>query len=198
MLKSFESQNKKPVEMRFDGVEVTTDLVFYVLYRFYRQSGILSELASVNIDSCRFVTDFGVELLSYAANRPLLVKKRHCIGCSEIYKYKYQDVELDMSVKDIFAAPLFNHLQDVKREAGGRAEDQDNSVALNVCKIEILNGAKLSLTKFMQNGLVIRESTPIISYGLVRLEDERGQDQPAYKFNVVEINAVSCSLLLAN
>lgn len=183
MLKSFESQNKKPVEMRFDGVEVTTDLVFYVLCRFYRESGILSELASVNIDSCRFVTDFGVELLSYAANKPLLVKKRHCIGCSRIYKYKYQDVELDMSVKDIFAAPLFNHLQDVKT-----AEDQDDSVALNVCKIEILNGAKLSLTKFMQNRLLMRESTPIISYGLVRLED--------YKFNVVEINAVSCFNLL--
>lgn len=191
MLEAFEAQQRKPVEMRFDGVEVTTDLVFYVLYRFYRESGMLSELATVNIDSCRFVTDFGIELLSYAANKPQLVKKSHCIGCSEIYKYKYQDVELDLSIKDIFAAPLFNHLQDVRTEAG---QQEDNAVELNVCKIEILNGAKLSLTKFMQNQLVIRESAAIISYGQVRLDagkDQDGHDKAAYKYNVVEINAVS-------
>ena len=146
--------------MRFDGLEVTTALVFYILYKYNKDADVLKGLELVNIDSCRFVTDFGLELLAYATSKSQLVKSTNCLGCTKLLKYKYQEVQLDMSVADLFTASSFNSVFD------NSEENSSSQQALNACKIHVLNATEISLVKFMQNKLVVKE-TCISAFGQV-------------------------------
>jgi len=64
------------------------------------------------------------------------------------------------------------------------AADDENSVVLNTCKVLVLNSTSFSLTKFLQNKLVI-EKRPIVSYGQVKIDLPDGD----YKFNLIEVDA---------
>ena len=111
MLEKFESKSEtKLKKMIFDGIEVTTDLIFYIIYKYYKGHDVISELCQVSIHACRYVTDFGIELISYATNKSLVVENKKAIGCANLLKYKYHEVQLDFQPIDIFTSPLFNKL----------------------------------------------------------------------------------------
>lgn len=144
----------------------------------------------MNLDACRYVTDFGIELAAQAFGNYSLVDRKSLIGCKKILKYMHQSVSPDLVSEDLFLAPSFNKLQNLNSD-----EIEANAVELNVCKIVILNHGDVNMIKFIQNKLVITANKPIIGYGNVRIPvvDKNGSNVD-YKFNIVEINSVSSLL----
>ncbi len=89
VINKFIVEHKQIQEIIFDGLEVTTDLVFYIIYKHYKDTDVFKHLELVSLNGCRYVTDFGIWLLSHAANKPSLVNSNLCIGCHKIVKLRH-------------------------------------------------------------------------------------------------------------
>jgi len=111
-LKKFIDSRGEIREIHFDGLEVTTDLVFYILYKHLENTDVLKNLQLVSLNGCRYVTDFGVKLLSYAAKKPSLVQWNLSIGCHKIVKLRHHGAWLgedpNEEVVDLFGQSSFN------------------------------------------------------------------------------------------
>ena len=173
------SHEKSISILEFDGAEATTDLVFYIIYRYFSNSDLLSSLQCISINSCRYVTDFGLELLALAVNKP--IEACSAIGCNKLIKYKHQQIMLDPLNKDLFSMPSFNKLYEKS------LTDDENH--LNTCKILILNNGNINLTKFIQKKEIIYEK-PIVNYAQVKLKNGNVQFETEYTLNVFEIDMV--------
>ena len=152
---------------------------------------MLKSINSLKLDSCRYVTDFGIELAAQAFGNYSLVQRKSSIGCDGLVKYVHHSVPANLVSQDIFKSSSFNKLEHVNAD-----EIDSNAVELNVCKMVILNHGDVNLTKFIQNKLVITGNKQIVGYGNVRIpvSDRDGNDID-YKFNIIEINSVSLFFL---
>ena len=165
--------------LEFDGAEATTDLVFYIIFRYFGSSDLLSSLQCISINSCRYVTDFGLELLFLAANKP--IEACSPIGCNKLIKYNHQQIMLDPLNKDLFSMPSFNKLDEKNL-----TDDESN---LNTCKLLILNDCNINLTSFIHKKSIVQEK-PIVNYAQVKLQSGNVQFKTEYTFNVIEIDMV--------
>ncbi len=111
-LKKFIDSRGEIREIHFDGLEVTTDLVLYILYKHLGNTDVLKNLQLVSLNGFRYVTDFGVKLLSYAAKKPSLVQWNLSIGCHKIVKLRHHGAwlgeEPNEEVIDLFGQSSFN------------------------------------------------------------------------------------------
>jgi hypothetical protein len=124
----------------FEGLESVTDLAFYLLYKYYKHSPMWSIIEYVTLDSCRYVTDFGLELLSHATNKPSLTSNSTTNGCSSLFKYKYHSVQLDRGYKDLFSCPIFTKL----------AIDQAEAASLDSYKVVVINETRLDVVSLLE------------------------------------------------
>jgi hypothetical protein len=92
-MKSLKSSNTPIKSMKFDGIECLTDMAFYLMYRYYSRDPIWSTLSHITLDSCRYITDFGIELLAKASGKKNLVSPETSTGCSKIFSEFYSDFE---------------------------------------------------------------------------------------------------------
>lgn len=167
----------------FDGVEATTDLALYMIYKFFRKSDLWSKLKTVTFDSCRYVTDFGIEVLYEAVGKTNLIDKRTCAGCKKIIKYSHVYEEKQKNERDLFALPSFTKITD--------AEVQ-NANLLNTCKVLILNDAHFSFIKYFETKTIFKAGT-IIDFAQFKFEKPAtdGVSFVDYKYNLIEVDWVS-------
>jgi hypothetical protein len=180
-LDKIKASRKEIRSITFDGVEVLTDAVFYIFYRYFRNEMWLN-LEEVSLDGCRYVTDFGIELLAYATNKTNLIDSKMCCGCKKINKYLYDQVNLNYRHTDIFLSEKFN-----KCLINGTEK-----VLLNTYKVLISNDTNLNMINYIQNKTVKNEKE-IIAYSQLNIKRRMDDNTPSnnLKFNVIEIDAVS-------
>ncbi len=133
---SLNSKGKSINSILFEGIEVVTDLVFYLFYKYYKGSHMWSMIEEVTLDSCRFLSDFGLELLVHATEKPALVSHSNTNGCKNVLKYRYHGVQLDRSFKDLFSCPSFTKL----------AIPNAESMPLNSYKVIVINETRFDIT----------------------------------------------------
>lgn len=92
-MKSLKSSNTHIKTMKFDGIECLTDMVFYLMYRYHSNDPIWSTLTHITLDSCKYVTDFGIELITKASGKKNLVVPETSTGCPKIFTEFYGDYE---------------------------------------------------------------------------------------------------------
>jgi hypothetical protein len=92
-MKSLKSSNTCIKTMKFDGMECLTDMAFYLFYRYFSHDSMWSTLSHITLDSCRYITDFGIELLTKASGKKNLVNPDISTGCSNIFSEFYCDIE---------------------------------------------------------------------------------------------------------
>ena len=173
-------KNKSVKSFIFDGIESLTDIVFYILYKFYKNHSIWNNLESIGIDTCRYITDFGIELLSNATQKTKLVKNLN--GCNRIFKYLNDDVRLDHTTNDLFLSKQFNKLNVKDSEA----------VKLNSYKIIILNDSNiLLLNQFFSKSESNSITNTLINYGQKKLIRKSSNED--ITLNLFEINSVKYS-----
>lgn len=169
----------------FDGIEAITDTVFYIFYKYFNDVSLWSELERVSIDSCRYLTDFGVELLSRATFKSNLINKKTSTGCNRIFSSFYINES-----NDVFQSDLFTKLN--------ISDEKNKRVDLNIFKVLILNETKFNTSKFIQSKIV-EYKTPIVNFADVVLKRSGENDSEKIKFNLVEINSVGfCSMEIFN
>ena len=171
--------------MIFDGIESLTDLVFYILYKYYKNHPIWNNLESIGLDSCRYITDFGIELFSHATQKIKLV--RNLNGCKKIFKYLYDDVRLDHTFMDLFLCNEFNKLHIKNAE----------SVKLNSYKVLILNESSNSLLEKIEADNPQKRSfkNKLIDYTRMALAKNSNSAENII-LNIFEINLVSSYALV--
>ncbi len=158
----------------------------YIFYKYFKQESQWN-LESIRLDGCRFVTDFGVELISYATRKQNLISKNFCCGCKKIIKYINQPVRLDYKNEDLFLSDTFNKCNNSSSEKA--------KVLLNTYKIMILNDTEFNMTTFIEH----KKSTKnrkIINFTQFNIESKSHSDK--LKFNILEIDSVSFKKLKKN
>jgi hypothetical protein len=165
----------------FDGVESTTDLVFYLFYKYFKKSDIWSKLKTVTLDSCRYVTDFGIELLYEAVGRTNLIDKRTCAGCTKIYKYFHFN-EPKQSRKDLFSFTSFTKTNEL---------DVPNTTVINTCKVFILNDANFEFIKYIETKSFVKNKL-IVDYSQYKFEKLANDATTVneFKYNLFECDWV--------
>lgn len=157
-------------EVIFNGIEAVTDAVFYVLYKYFSScTRTWSKLKSLSMQSCRYITDFGLELFSLAVgqNASSLLDVNRLHGCSRLLTH----LHLPFS-KDIFDSESFN----------GTYLDK-NKLEHNLFKVTIINESALNLIHFIKTKEVSNQKAPIINYGQINLPNN-------YIFKMFEIDTV--------
>ena len=151
----------------------------YIFYKYFKQETKWDVLESIRLDGCRHVTDFGIELISYATQKQNLINKNFCCGCKKITKYTNQPVRLDFTNEDLFLSDTFNKCNNSSSEKA--------KVLLNTYKIMILNDTEFNMTTFIEQ----KKSTKtrkIINFTQFNLESKSHAEK--LKFNILEIDSV--------
>ena len=91
---------------------------------------------SVQLAACRYVTDFGVELMSQVCNKKNIVTIKNCAGCPKIFTSLYMNDD----VNDIFMNSDFTKI--LKPE---------NKRTLNSYKLVILNDTNINMIKLLNS-----------------------------------------------
>ena len=133
-------------------------------------------LEAVSLDSCRYVTDFGLELLSYASGKPKLINELPN-GCERIFKYAYDEFRLDNSYRDLFSFP--NKLNKLI------TTQKDKEAPINSFKVLIINK-----TNWKFSNLNDKETNPmpnLISYN--KLNFPTSSSKQPITLNIFEIDS---------
>jgi hypothetical protein len=121
-------------------------------------------LEEMTLDSCRYLTDFGVELLVHATEKPSLINQSNTHGCRNLFKYRHHGVQMDRSYKDLFSCPSFTKLAIPQAEAS----------PLNSYKVFIVNNTQLD-----------------ISHSIAQKSDSKEKFKPQKRlFNFSQINII--------
>ena len=151
---SFKNEISKldPIDLKkisFNGLQVLTDAALYLLYKYKRHESAdqWSHLESISLDSCPYITDFGIELIAMATQRPNLIKPNESCGCKNLFKYLHMEVPLDGRVNDIFQSHSFTkcfeqaQMQQSMNLSLSENKIQPNALPLNAYKMVILNSS---------------------------------------------------------
>jgi hypothetical protein len=149
----------------------------YVFYKYFKDEIQWKSLESIHLDGCRYVTDFGVELISYATQKQNLLKSS--CGCKKIIKYANQSVRLDFKNEDLFLSDIFNKCNNSSTEK--------NKIILNTYKILILNNTEFNMTRFFENKKATKDRK-IINFAQINLESKSHAEK--LKLNILEIDSV--------
>jgi len=190
------TQKKLFVLISFDGVESTTDLVLYLFYRYFKNSDLWSKLKTVTLDSCRYITDFGIEILNEAVSNSHksqnkitnLINKRTCAGCSKILKY-FHSIEEKI---DLFGLNSFT-----KTIESPDPKLKSSALPLNIMKILVLNDTiNFKLTKYIETKQIFNnketKTKSIFDYFQYKFEKPAndGVSFTTFTFNLIEIDVV--------
>ena len=93
------------------------------------------DMDSINLDSCRYITDFGIELLNDMLEKKITIQKENCCGCEKLFKSFYTDTN---EKNDIFMSKLFTKCN-------------DNDLSLKTFKLLIINDTEINLTSYLRN-----------------------------------------------
>ena len=150
------------------------------------------------MDSCRYITDFGIEILNEATvsnnknqNKIItnLINKRTCAGCSKILKYFHSNEEKI----DLFGLNSFN-----KTIESPDPKLKSTALPLNIMKILVLNDTiNFKLTKYIEtkqifNNNEIKTKSSILDYFQYKFEKPAndGVSFTTFTFNLIEIDLV--------
>ena len=184
LLENMRDKNRDIETIYFDGIEVITDTVLYVFYKYFKEDSMWKPLESIRLDGCRYVTDFGVELISHATNKESLLKPGTFSGCKKIVKYAHVPCAAALNVKhrgDMFLCDSFNKC--------ANSSSTSAKCLLNAYKIFILNNTELNLTHFLEHKKVVKDRK-IINYAQFNVESTN-HTGGKLKFNIIETDAVS-------
>lgn len=175
-------------EMQFDGIESLTDSVFYIMYKYFSEPDIWANLRRIILNTCRYVTDFGLELLSRCVCKNVsdLIDPNKLFGCTQLFNYIHGTIESgNFSIQDIFTADTFNGLSLQKDEPNFNKDKYLN----NIFKCVIVNESSLDLISFLKNGReVTRDSKLPVVLNFDQISFGNVENR---MFNVFEINSVS-------
>lgn len=99
------SENKIVKSLDFDSIECLTDAAFYLFYKYFNKNDIWKILDNIKLESCRYITDFGIDLINEASGKDKLIDSEECIGCTNIFDHFYKSEK-----NDIFHNNNFSYL----------------------------------------------------------------------------------------
>lgn len=126
-------ENKIIKYLNFDSIDCLTDSVFYILFKYFNKNDMWKILDKITLDSCRFITDFGIDLMKDASGTNDLIHYKRCTGCTNIFSHFFKSDK-----NDIFQNKLFGYLN----------LDEPNS-DLNIFKILVLNVTNASFISLL-------------------------------------------------
>lgn len=172
---------KKVRSFVFEGIEPLTDLFFYILNKHYSGHEMWSLFEAVNIDSCRYITDFGIELLATASRKPRFLEISSTNGCQRLFKYLhlYVDIGPGFSSQDLFQSKHFTQCTPL---------DTPASSFFSSYKICIQNETSLRILNTIDSS---QEKKSLMSY--TQLIEKR--DDGNAVFNIYEVNSTKFPLL---
>lgn len=173
-------------EIVFDGLEPITDLVLYIIYKYFNDHPAWSYLKTVSLQACRYVTDFGIELLSRAVHKDLqpILDSTKLNGCVQVFNYLHHNVESQSFLfKDIFCSDTFNGMN------FSYLFVNEAKVVNNCFKIVLINDCELNMIEFLKNKIVSNKKPPILNYAQISLENKSTAN--SYVFNIFEIDSVN-------
>lgn len=163
-----QKEQKMIKNLNFNSIDCLTDVVFYIFYKYFNDKEMWKNLERVTLDSCRYITDFGIQLLYEATGKKRLIDPSTSAGCNKIFNYfYYPKIE-----EDIFLNKRFNNW-DLKAS--------EQKIELNNYKILIFNDTKLSLTQFLKSK-ILKKKNFFIDYSQLNFEK--------YNFNILEVESL--------
>ena len=153
----------------------------YVFYKYFKKQSMWNFLKSLSLDGCRYLTDFGIELISYASNKEDLVNPLKSCGCKKIVKYVNHRVRLDFRNEDLFLSDRFN------KSNNSCSIKEDRATTLNTYKVLILNNTEVNFTNFIEKKKLNKERE-IINFTQVYLDSKSHSDK--LKLNIIETDSV--------
>ncbi|CAF1023823.1 unnamed protein product [Brachionus calyciflorus] len=166
--------------LNFNSIVCLTDAVFYIFLKFFNNKELWLNLDRVTLDSCRYITDFGIRLLNEATGKKMLIDESSSSGCKRINSYFYPTIE-----DDIFLSEKFNNL-DMK-------DENDDKIELNSYKVTIINETNSSLVNFLTNNSFENKklsydftqiNTKKLNFNIFEVESFHNTQHPAYSFNI--------------
>lgn len=155
------------------------------MYKYFSENSVWSELNTVSLHSCRYITDFGLELLSRCVGKNIsrLVDLSKLHGCTQVFNYLHENVTDDLLYKDIFTSYSFTGLHLHSKEAD--FENMIDSFQNNSFKVAMVNESSLNLIEFLKTGNVSNERPPILNYAHICFSKKND-----FAFNVYESHSV--------
>jgi len=174
-LDNLKDSKKELHSLVFDGIEVTTDLVFYLIYLYYKHTSceLWSHLKTVSLASCRYVTDFGIELLQKSTGKMNLLNARKISGCKKLFRYWYSPIDSDQ--RDIFLHDRFNKC----------AWPNAQKLEFNTHKVYICNDTKFDLCKFISNNELKRKDAILFNVVQTHLKNQNDE----VHLNIIEVDS---------
>jgi hypothetical protein len=172
-------------------MESVTDLAFFVMHKHLKgNKAMWQEMDSINLDSCRYITDFGIEMLNDMLDKKIFLQTDFCCGCEKIFKSFFSDTN---EKNDIFTSKKFTKCSDTE-------------LPLKNFKLLIVNDTEINLTSYLRNQTFETHDANRFCYSYEKIEiemldrkDERRikakkkESRPAssiYNINVIEVNKV--------
>ena len=148
------------------------------------------DMDSVNLDSCRYITDFGIEMLNDVLEKKIRIQNEYCCGCEKLFKTLYTDTN---EKNDIFTSTKFT-------------KSNDSELPLKSYKLLIINDTDTNLISYLRNQTNEKHDMNkfIYSFGNVEIEiaDKREEQRKTKKreaprvaprvfnVNIIEANKV--------
>ena len=111
-------------------MEQVTDLVYFIIYKHFKGNNKMwKDFDGIKLDSCRYITDFGIQLLNEAIEKKIILKRINCCGCEKLFKSLYTDTN---EKNDIFTSTKFT-------------QSAEYEVLLNSYKLLIINDTSVNL-----------------------------------------------------
>lgn len=177
--------------------------MFYIIYKYFKdqakpneetiegkKASFWADLESISINGCRYVTDFGLELLyramSPSSRKNLQLDRNKCLGCKKLLYFTMNGVDLsDFTYCDVLSLSSLSHANDQTTNV----RSSPSSTQLYTFKLIILNDTKLDLVNYLLNKEVTLEKRLIIHYAKLKFKNKQ-PNQPDYTFNVFEFDSV--------
>lgn len=180
----------------FDGIEAITDTVLYVIYKFFSNNPALHNLESVNLDTCRYITDFGIELLSRAVgnNNKNLIELSKANGCKCLFNYLMDNINWgNYTFNDVFTSYNFNKLYIDASAPDFKLTEFEK----NFFKVIVFNETALDLSKYLESNVVSFEKKTVLNFVQLKLENLKSATKE-YVYNIFEVDSVCANFALLN
>lgn len=90
------SENKLIKSLDFDSIKSLTDSAFYIFYKYFNKNDMWKILDNIKLESCRYITDFGIDLMNEASGKDNLIHSKLCLGCTNIFDHFYKTDKTDV------------------------------------------------------------------------------------------------------
>jgi hypothetical protein len=176
--------------LSFNGMEPLTDIVFYIIHQNFKENKIMwRDFEPIKLDSCRYITDFGIELLNEVIGEKNIITPETCCGCEKLFK------TLHVYENDIFTSKTFTKCF------------HNDQISLKTFKLLIINDTDINMISFLRsNDLVKRDMSKFIyDFDSIQTYQEKEMSKKVAKkasaavvkefnLNVFEVNKVSLTL----